>query len=88
MKSKREVYGRRLGDLEGIREASGRHLGGISEATGRLKWPRGVLDVKVVQNFLLYSKIHVTDHFVSTRREQVSQSAVKMHTFAQPLTGN
>ena len=39
-----------------IWEASGSHLGGISEAAGRLRWPRGVFEVKVVQTMVFYSK--------------------------------
>ena len=45
-----EATGRYLGGVSEVLDVSGRHLGGISEASGRLRWPRGVLEVKIVES--------------------------------------
>ena len=50
----------------GISEASRRHLRGISEASERLGWPRGVLEVKIVESgtpLQRHAKLPVTFQF-------------------------
>ena len=60
--------------------ASGR-LGG---ATGGTMGAQGHPGAEMCQNHCFTAKELATEHFVLTRREQVSQSVVKVNTFAQP----
>ena len=70
-----EAWRRNLG---GIWEASGKHLGGwVGHGGSRASWEQNVS-----KPLCFTANPSATDHFVSTRREQVSQSDVKTDTFA------